>query len=83
MQEGRATGVTLEDMTGPVLRLLVEPMYGKLEIIQAQALLPLFLAADKYQVGAPDIKKEIIFFPFFLVFMYLYIAPSCLYCVCI
>lgn len=41
--------ITLADMTGPVLRLLVAHMYGGLNFI-GRELLPLFLAADKYQV---------------------------------
>lgn len=56
MQEGKASEITLRDMKGPILKDLVASMYGALEEITPEHLLPLFLAADAHQVGCTDMR---------------------------
>lgn len=51
MQEGKASEITLRNMKGPILKDLVASMYGALEEITPEHLLPLFLAADAHQVA--------------------------------
>ena len=51
MRETDADVVELTDMDGPVLTALVSALYGKLTEIPSAIALPLFLAADAYQVG--------------------------------
>lgn len=51
MRKAQADVVELGDMEGPVLTALISSMYGKLDDIPAALTLPLFLAADKFQVG--------------------------------
>lgn len=53
MQEGTASSITLQDMTGSVLRLIISHIYGKLNDIPHKELVPLFLAADAHQVRGP------------------------------
>ena len=53
MQEGTASAITLQNMTGPVLKLIISHIYGKLNYIPHEDLLPLFLAADAHQVSRP------------------------------
>lgn len=50
MQESTASEVTMADMTGPVLKDFVSFMYGKLQNIPKDQVLPLCLAADAHQV---------------------------------
>lgn len=50
MREAHAPEIELGDMEGPVLTALMSAMYGKLTEIPAAIALPLFLAADAYQV---------------------------------
>ena len=56
MRETKADVVELGDMDGSVLAALISAMYGKTTEIPSAIALPLFLAADAYQVeahGAP------------------------------
>lgn len=50
MRETHEHEIELGDTEGPVLTALVSAMYGKLKEVPAAIALPLFLAADKYQV---------------------------------
>lgn len=50
MRETHDREIELGDMDGPVLTALVSAIYGKLKEVPAAIALPLFLAADKYQV---------------------------------
>ena len=50
MQESTASEIVLNDIQGSSLEALVSHMYGNLPDIEQQILLPLFVAADKYQV---------------------------------
>lgn len=54
MRETTDRQIELGDMDGPVLTALVSAMYWKLKEIPAAIALPLFLAADKYQVQSFD-----------------------------
>ena len=51
MQETHASVVELGGMAGPVLTALISKMYGKQQEIPSALILPLFKAADEYQVG--------------------------------
>ena len=51
MQEAAASQITLKDMKGPVLKSLVSHMYGTLDHIDDDQVLPLFLAADAHQLS--------------------------------
>ena len=50
MRETHANKIELGNMDGPVLTALISAMYGKLREIPSGIALPLFLAADAYQV---------------------------------
>lgn len=50
MRETHAQEIELGDMEGPVLTALISAMYGKLIEVPDAAALPLFFAADAYQV---------------------------------
>ena len=50
MRESHAHKVELGNMDGSVLTALISAMYGKLREIPSAIALPLFLAADAYQV---------------------------------
>ncbi|KAL3161684.1 hypothetical protein ABBQ38_008783 [Trebouxia sp. C0009 RCD-2024] len=52
MRETDADEVELTDLEGPVLVALIAAMYGKLREIPSGLALPLFLAADAYQIEA-------------------------------
>lgn len=52
MRETDANEVELGDLEGPVLTALISAMYGKLTTIAPAIALPLFRAADAYQVRA-------------------------------
>ena len=54
MRESHDREIELGDMEGSVLTALVSAMYGKLKEVPAANALPLFLAADKYQVQCFD-----------------------------
>lgn len=54
MRESHDHEIELGDMEGSVLTALVSAMYGKLKEVPAANALPLFLAADKYQVQCFD-----------------------------
>ena len=51
MQESAAREITLQDIKGSTLQSLVSYMYGGLSTIPSNVVLPLFVAADKYQVS--------------------------------
>ena len=51
MQEASTSEVCLGDIDGNTLKRLVSYMYGKLQSLDDCQILPLFIAADKYQVG--------------------------------
>lgn len=50
MPEAKADTVELSETEGPVLEALIHAMYQKLSAISPELLLPLFVAADAYQV---------------------------------
>lgn len=50
MRETHAQEIELGDMEGPVLIALISAMYGKFKEVPDAMALPLFLAADAYQV---------------------------------
>ena len=51
MYEAQATEVELSQVSGATLQALVAHMYGKLQDITLEQLLPLFVAADAHQVS--------------------------------
>ena len=57
MQKGSASKITLHEMTGSVLELMISHMYGTLSYIPDEELPALFMAADAHQVQAVDITK--------------------------
>ena len=59
MQEGSASEITLHEMAGPVLTLMISHMYGTLSRIPDKELPALFMAADAHQVRAVHIMRSI------------------------
>ena len=51
MQEGNSPEIELAGVDSTVLRDVVLHMYGKLPAMADEQLLPLFIAADQYQVS--------------------------------
>jgi len=52
LAQKRAQEVEMNEIEGPTLTLLISFMYGRLGIIPADILLPLFIAADAHQARA-------------------------------
>ena len=59
MQETATTEVALSDMEGSTLQAMVSYMYGKLSDVATDELVPLFIAADKYQVSLPILSHMV------------------------
>ena len=60
MEESSALEISLLDIHSSTLQLLVSYMYGSLRVIADRDLLPLFTAADRYQVGWNSLRQLII-----------------------
>lgn len=55
-KESTAHEVELGQTEGPVLKALIEFMYGRLSDVPSGILLPLFVAADAHQVCFPALQ---------------------------
>ena len=51
MQEAKNGLINLKGVEGPVLEALVSAMYGDSSGIESDLVVPIFIAADAYQVG--------------------------------